>query len=137
MAERVCVLDASAFLAYLQKEKGYEKVREYLRKGKCIINTVNMGEVYAKIIQKGINLEEIREYISLLPNLEILCFSEEEALISAKIYKDSKESNIFLSLGDRACISTGLKYNLPVLTADREWKKIKFKLKRLNLEFVR
>jgi ribonuclease VapC len=50
------VLDASAVLAYLQQEMGYEKVREALEAG-AVVSTVNLAEVYAKVIDKGLILE--------------------------------------------------------------------------------
>jgi len=47
------VLDASAVLAYLQDEKGCEKVDEVLSKGSAVMSTVNFAEVVGKLLERG------------------------------------------------------------------------------------
>ena len=58
------VLDASAVLAYLQQEMGYEKAREALEVG-AVVSTVNLAEVYAKVIDKGLTLEGVATRLRL------------------------------------------------------------------------
>jgi Hypothetical conserved protein len=54
MAEKppAFLLDASALLAYLQREPGFEAVREALREG-AGISAVNLAEVVGKLKAKG------------------------------------------------------------------------------------
>ena len=51
-ASPAAVLGASAVLAYLRREPGYERVREMLDVG-AAISTVNLAEVYAKVVASG------------------------------------------------------------------------------------
>ncbi len=51
MAELV-LLDASALLAYLHREPGFETVREALHEG-AAIGAVNLAEVLGKVREKG------------------------------------------------------------------------------------
>src|SRR3970040_880330 len=118
------VLDASALLAYLQQEKGYEMVDNALDKG-AAISTVNLAEVYRKIVSEECNLEEVSPRLKAL-GLIILPFDEDEAKISAELYPIGK--SLGLSLGDKACLSLGLKLGLPVLTTDKTWSKINLEI---------
>jgi len=118
------VLDASALLVYLQQEKGYKEVENALVNG-AAISTVNLAEVYRKIVSEEWDLEEVRALLKAL-GLIILPFDEDEAKISAELYPISK--SLGLSLGDRACLSLGLKRGLPVLTTDKTWSKINLEI---------
>lgn len=111
------VLDASVVLAYLQREPGYEHVREALEIG-AAISTVNLAEVYAKVVARGQHLESVAPRLLVL-GLLAQPFTEEDARASAAIYP--KTQPLGLSLGDRACLALGLRLGLPVLTADRAW----------------
>ena len=53
------VLDASALLAYLHQEYGWELVRDSLDEG-CI-GAVNWCEVAQKVARKGLDASRIRE----------------------------------------------------------------------------
>ncbi len=114
------VLDASALIAYLKQEKGYEKVKEALAH-KVLINTVNLSEVYSKIVAEKIELFEVIPRLQAL-GIESIPFDDELAKISALIYPECKKYG--LSLADRACLSLGIKQNAPVITADRVWSKL-------------
>lgn len=52
------LLDASALLAYLQREPGFEAVREALREG-AAISAVNLAEVAGKLKARGKDPERI------------------------------------------------------------------------------
>ena len=115
------VLDASALIAYLRQEKGYQEVRNSLSSS-AAISTVNLAEVYAKIVSEGFSLSEVSPRLKAL-GLVIFPFEEDEARISAELYPIAKSHG--LSLGDRACLSLGLKLGLPVVTTDKTWSKLK------------
>lgn len=114
------VLDASALIAYLKQEKGFEKVREALVK-QVLISTVNLSEVYSKIVAEKIELSEVIPRLQAL-GIESIPFDDELAKISALIYPECKKYG--LSLADRACLSLGIKQKAPVITADRVWSKL-------------
>lgn len=114
------VLDASALLAYLQDEKGAETVEARLPDS--IISSVNWAEVLQKALASGADVEGLREDLQAL-GLNILPFTPEEAEIAARLAQPTRRYG--LSLGDRACLSAGLKLELPILTTDRVWLKLK------------
>jgi ribonuclease VapC len=119
------VLDASAFLAYLRDEPGAEIVENSLIDG-CYISIINWVEVLSKIIDLGESPDEIIKQLrdeGLLENsLEIIACSEEDAITIAKFRPLTKSAG--LSLGDRACLALGKRFNLPVLTADKVWSSL-------------
>jgi hypothetical protein len=51
--------------------------------------------------------------------LAILPFTAEEAEIAGQIWQQTRQYG--LSLGDRACLSLGIRLNAQVLTADQVW----------------
>ncbi|HXJ91802.1 MAG TPA: type II toxin-antitoxin system VapC family toxin [Terriglobia bacterium] len=112
------VLDASAVLVYLQREPGYEKVRDALARG-AAVSTVNLAEVYAKLLDRNLPWGEIGRGLEAL-GLSAIPFTDEDARESASLYP--KARRLGLSLGDRACLALGVRLGLPVLSADRAWK---------------
>lgn len=123
------VLDASAVLVYLQREPGYEKVRTALAQG-AAVSTVNMAEVYAKVVDRNLPLIEIAGRLEGL-GISVVPFTDQDARESALLYP--RTSRLGLSLGDRACLALGMRLGLPILTADRAWKG----LPGVQLEMVR
>ena len=113
------VLDASAVLALLNQEQGGDKVEEYLSEG--ILSTVNLSEVLTVLDSIGVPHQDAR---AMLVNLikEIVVFDEEQAVVAAFLRKTTKPYG--LSLGDRACLALAQIQGVPVLTADKVWKKI-------------
>ena len=114
-----CVLDASAVLALLQEEPGSQAVEEWLPG--AAISTVNLSEVAGKLLELGMPEREAAEVVQAL-GLDIVPFHEDLAWRAAALKTLTKASG--LSLGDRACLATGVLLDRPVLTADRAWTKI-------------
>lgn len=113
------VIDASAILALLKMEKGYEKVADRL--DDAIISSVNFSEVITVISRNGFGTEDV---IKSLKNtfLHIVEFDSEQAIIAASLDKVTKKHG--LSLGDRACLALAKHRDLPVLTSDKVWKEL-------------
>ena len=111
------LLDASALLAYLQRELGFEAVREALREG-AAISAVNLAEVAGKLKARGKDPERIVRRL-LAMGLEVLPFTLEEAVEAGAL--DPLTRPLGLSLGARACLAAGRVRGLAVLTADRTW----------------
>ena len=111
------MLDASALLALLNRESGYEEVAGAIPH--AAISAVNFSEVVAKLADNGMPEEEIREALEGLA-LEVHGFGRELAYDTGLLRPTTKSSG--LSLGDRACLALGNQLELPVLTADRAWE---------------
>ena len=118
MAE--AVLDASALLAFLQNEPGADKVEAVLTRS-CI-SSVNLAEVLSKLVQHGKPLETVTYQIDRLC-LPVFPFDSGDAKIVASPWPPTRASG--LSLGDRACLSLGLRLSVPVFTAERAWANLK------------
>ena len=114
------VLDASALLAFLRKEPGAAKVERVLT-GACM-SAVNLSETLAKLIEYGNRLEEVVFQIDRL-RIPVVPFNAELARIAASLRVATRQAG--LSLGDRACLSLGLRLGVPVLTAERAWATLK------------
>jgi len=112
-------LDASALLAYLQDEPGSHAVEAVL--ADSAMSSVNWAEVVQKSIAAGIAVNGMLDDLAAL-GLAILPFTPEEAEIAGRLWMQTRKHG--LSLGDRACLSLGLKLNIPVLTTDRVWTKL-------------
>jgi PIN domain nuclease of toxin-antitoxin system len=110
------VLDASALLAQLNGEPGFDVVDALIQKS--VISSVNWAEVVQKVIASGREALEVREYLEPL-GLRILPFTAEDAESTAQLWASTKPAG--LSLGDRACLSLAQKLGMPALTADRGW----------------
>lgn len=110
------MLDASALLALLNREPGHEEIAEVI--GDAAISAVNLSEVAAKLADRGMPEEAIREALDGLA-LEIHDFDRELAFQAGFLHPLTRSRG--LSLGDRACLALGQRLNLPVLTTDRIW----------------
>ncbi|MGH9893834.1 MAG: type II toxin-antitoxin system VapC family toxin [bacterium] len=110
------VLDASALLAYLQDEPGSETIEPML--DESAISIVNWAEVVQKSIAGGVDVDGLREDVEAL-GLSLLPFTPEEAETAGRLWLETRSCG--LSLGDRACLSLGLRLGVPVLTTDQIW----------------
>lgn len=110
------VLDASALIALIYQEKGYEVVEKYLPDAE--ISTVNLSEVAAYLIKKGIPVKSATTLLKDL-SLKVIDFDESQSLFAAELIL--KTSSKGLSLGDRACLALAFERKRPALTADKVW----------------
>ena len=116
---RKVVLDASAILALIQEESGAEVIRPLLKQS--MMSTVNIAETLTSLQKVEIGPEEGMEYLSLLI-AEIVDFDTDQAIDAAEFYPHVKHKG--LSLGDRACLALGKKFQATIYTADKVWKDI-------------
>jgi ribonuclease VapC len=117
----VCVLDASALLAFLQKEKGHELVGRALMEG-AAISQINLAEVVTKLTEAGMPAAAIYRGL-VLPNLELVDFDTAMAYRVGLLSIATRP--IKLSMGDRACLALAQLLKLPVLTTDKAWDSLK------------
>lgn len=114
------VLDASALLAFLFREKGEDEVGAVLNQ--ACLSTVNLSEVLAVFAREGHDVDAVRAKLSAgLP--EIVPFSTEQAELAALLAPKTRA--LGLSLGDRACLALAMERNITAWTADRVWSRLK------------
>jgi ribonuclease VapC len=113
------VLDASAFLAFANREPGCEKVRPVLKQ--AVISAVNAAEILQKLAMKQMTIATAEGYLERFVG-DIVPFDLEQAKFVAALHTKTREFG--LSLGDRACLSLGIKLGLTVMTAERVWPKL-------------
>ena len=115
----ICVIDTSAVFVDLQGEAGSDKAREWLRD--AAISTVNLQEIVAKAIQKGIPPDVVPDLLSRL-RLDVHPHDEAQAMVAGRMRDATAGEG--LSLGDRSCLALAAALNLPAVTADRAWAKV-------------
>lgn len=113
------VLDASALLALLHEEVGWQVV-DCVVEG-SIMSAVNLAEVFSKLEERSYDLDRARGNIAS-SGIEIVPFDELAAFASGKLRATTRKAG--LSLGDRACLALAQARKLPVLTTDRAWTKL-------------
>jgi len=114
------VLDASAVLAYLHREAGYDEVSEILAGSR--ISCVNWSEVAQKIRQKGLDATNVRGLLREL-GLRFAPFTVPQAEIAADLWDQTRRHG--LSLADRACLAFAMELDETVFTTDTVWGKLK------------
>ncbi len=110
------ILDASALLAYLHQEPGWEEVHRVV--SESWIGAVNWCEVTQKLKRKGLVVEKVRSLLDEL-GLVIVPFSAGQAELAAHLWEKTRQHG--LSLADRACLALAMERQAHVLTADQIW----------------
>ncbi len=113
------VVDASALLAFMFREPGWERVRDVL--GTSLMTTVNLSEVLARFARDGHDTGAVRRRLSASP-IGWVDFSVDLARRAADLAPVT--ARLGLSLGDRACLALGVERGLPVMTTDRTWRRL-------------
>ncbi len=124
------LLDASALLALINEEPGADQVEKVL--ADAAISTVNAAEVASKLNEFGWSPDEIAPVFHHL-QLDILSFDLDTALACGQLRSVTKK--LGLSLGDRACIATGLSTRYRILTADQSWTQLR--IRGLSIKCIR
>jgi ribonuclease VapC len=122
------VLDASALLAVMFKERGAENV--IARLPGSMVSAVNLSETVTKSVDAGMTLEEARLVASAFP-CEIIPFEGELAYLAASLRTATRAFGV--SMADRACLALGLNTGHPVVTADRQWDKFNVGVKVIQI----
>lgn len=117
------ILDASALLAYLQQEPGCWQVEQVL--SVAFMSTVNWCEVVQKLHARSIDDKAVYKNLEIL-GLRFIAFNREHADMAGELW--SMTAPFGLSLGDRACLATGLIEKIPVMTADQVWQNLPLSL---------
>lgn len=112
-------LDASAFLAFLFREKGHERVGAILNQ--ACLSAMNLAEVIGRFVLDGHDAGSVLQRLAAAP-LEIVSFGQADAVLAASLLPRTRP--LGLSLGDRACLALALARGIPAITADRTWVKL-------------
>lgn len=114
------VLDASALLAYLRQEPGWEQVLEALT-GTTTMTSVNFGEVAGWMVRKGADEAAVRGLRSGL--VFPLTPVDDDLCIRAALLEPLTRSK-GLGIGDRLCLALAARSDSIALTADAAWQEI-------------
>lgn len=115
------LLHASALLALLFEETDAQRVNKALQMG-ATMSSANIAEVAARLHTDQWSAEEVAAMVGEL-RIEVFPLDREIALLSGQ-YRPATRS-LGLSLIDRVCLATAYVQQLPVLTSDRAWAKVK------------
>jgi PIN domain nuclease of toxin-antitoxin system len=113
------VLDSSALIALVRRERGWEKVDAALNQ--AVICAVNLAESLTKLVHKGAE-PRLAERLLRDLKLEVLPFDEELAWESRELCPLAWTHGI--SLADRACLALARRLRAPVLTSDAKWTEL-------------
>lgn len=114
------VLDASALLAWLQREPGWELVRDRL--AGAALATINLSEVLQKGRTRGLQVDNLPAGLTAI-GVQLHDFDLSDAIKTAELWQQTR--SLGLSIADRACLSLAFRLNRPVMTADRNWRTLK------------
>lgn len=114
------LFDASATMAGIKEETGYKTVRKLM--GQSIMTAVNYAEVISTLRFKGMPLEEAKITADQY-HKNIVLIDQDMAELAGDLRPATAKYG--LSLGDRICLACAKVMDVPVLTADRDWKKLK------------
>ncbi len=126
MAKLTVVLDASAVLALLLQEPGYEKVSAVVERGEVALCSVSLAEVIGKLVDKGMAPDLAAQAVAEL-ELHVVPFDHNLALEVARLRPLTRKQG--LSLGDHCCLATAKHLAASAMTADKIWATLKVKIK--------
>ena len=119
------VLDASALLAYLNREAGAEVVADELSVG-VSMSAVNFAEVLSTAADRAVEPEQLIARLSevgvLNGALSLEPFTGTDASTVASLRPTTRDAG--LSLGDRACLALARRLDAPAVTADAAWVEV-------------
>jgi ribonuclease VapC len=110
------VLDASALLAFLFREKGHANVARHF--GSCCISSVNLSEVIGRFVRDGHDGDAVLRRLEAAP-IEVVAFDSRDAVMAASLLPATRAAG--LSFADRACLALAKRRAIPALTADAVW----------------
>jgi ribonuclease VapC len=112
----VIVVDASALLALIKREPGWDVVATAAAGEDATVSSVNYSETLQKASRLGVEPETVDSHLDAL-GITVSQFGRLDARLAASFYRHGSN----LSLGDRACLALARNLSSPAYTADREW----------------
>lgn len=119
------ILDSSALLRFLQKEPGFEIVKDLLEKAQVekeplVLNLINWGEVYY-VLKKNFGKDLMEKTLSLLEEMPISLYPISKDLIAAAANLKADKNLPFV---DSICAATAIAEKGRLITSDADFKKV-------------
>ena len=112
------VIDSSIILAIAKSERIGEMAVSLIDGG--VMSTVNVSEVYAKLIDLRIAPAVVDPLLATLARIEPLTLSQ--ALLASSLRNSTRHAG--LSLGDRCCLALALELGGSACTTDQTWSRV-------------
>jgi len=110
----VIVLDSSALLAVILKERGADKVAATFPN--AVISAATLTEILSKALQRGLPTDgSYRRILNF--GIAVMPVTATHARITAEASRAPRELD--LSLGDRLCIALAISLSCELVTSDR------------------
>ena len=127
MTERKLVLNASAVVAWIFREPGYQVVARALPYG--VLPVANAVEVLARAQERGWDgsADELLADIRLM-GVQLEPSIEADAVRAAELSAESRKLGIAggwgISLGDALCLAVAERLGLPAVGGDKAWDEL-------------
>ncbi len=129
-AQRRSLLDSFAMLAFLNRERGFEKVRSLLRTARAsseplLMNEITIGEAYY-VTAKDRSMDHAEEFLRRLETLPIQPVSNSFAnvLEAARV-----KARFRISYADAFVVATAIRMNATIVTGDPEFQAVRHLVK--------
>ena len=110
------VLDASALLALVDREVGWDLVAAAASADDVTMSAVNYAEVLQKARRRGVATEAVDTLLDAL-DFTVTPFGRLDARLAASFYRHGSG----LALADRVCLALARSLSSSAYTADRAW----------------
>lgn len=124
-ARRRSLLDSFAMLAFLNKERGFEKVKSLLRAAEAsseplLMNEINIGEVYYVTARERSpeRADDVLTRLEILP-IEAVPNSLAEVIEAARL-----KARVPIAYADAFAVTTAIRMDAVVVTGDPEFRKV-------------
>ena len=129
-AQRRSLLDSFAMLAFLNRERGFEKVRSLLRTARAsseplLMNEITIGEAYY-VTAKDRSVDHAEEFLRRLETLPIqpVPNSLVNVLEAARV-----KARFPISYADAFVVATAIRMNATIVTGDPEFQAVRHLVK--------
>jgi len=119
VSEPRCVVDASAVLAWLFKERGEDAVDKVLPF--AVLSAVNLAEVLYRAREEGLSSSTLQQDLEGY-GVTIEAFDAAEARLVTDVRDLARRANVSLSLADCCCLATAMHRQLPAIGGDQAWE---------------
>lgn len=119
MSASRCLLDASAVLAWLFRERGEQVVDRLIEH--AALSAVNLAEVLYRAEEEGMPTASLQRDLEGL-GMRFIPFTDKDAELVREVRAAAKRQRRRISFADCCCLATGLRLNLPVVGGDQAWE---------------
>jgi len=120
MTERIeFIIDASAVIAALLREPGYEIAETRMLTGGILM--INLAEVYQLLFRRGLSADAAGVIVD---ELQLSAIAADEELARDAGFIPSRMVRKGLSLADRFCLAEARRRGVPAVTTDQDWREV-------------